>query len=482
MKPRCLLDTACNNCGQYRQGWGTATDVTSVLLGLCTALAMIGCAASLKGVSGPVAWQATDLRVVERSVSGAARDIYAFTLVLEETHGSALTLTSLAQTVSQPGVNAAGVSHHFPILWKLRPHGELRQPLSFYWYCAEAQCQNLGPIAPWYNIVLTGTDDRGQPIRVAIDFRLPSNPPKPKIAQSKETLATPPPSTASTPAGDSGPVSFQTVGNRILVHAMLNSKEHVTLLVDTGATNTFVTPDTAKRLGISPTADATKRTTTVIGGRQVEFPLVQLSTIAVGEAVMENLQVGVLASFPNAPLVDGILGVSFLTHFTMTLDYATSRLRLISKETLPSPPPTPPLVPVAVRSAVPIQIVGNHVLVRAVLNHTEHVTLLLDTGATYTILTPDTAQRLGISPPADAPRWTGRVADGQLHEVPHVQLSAIAVGETVVENLQVGVSVLFPQTPIVDGLLGGDFLEQFRITLDRTTRQLWLEPHQPVRP
>lgn len=471
MKPSWLHDTAYNNCGQYRQGLGTATSVTSVFLVLCTALAIIGCTASLKGVSGPVTWQATDLRVIARSVSGAARDIYAFTLVLEETHGSALTLTSLSQTVSQPEVNAAGVSHHFPIRWKLRPHGELRQPFSFYWYCAEAQCQNWGPIAPWYNIVLTGTDDRGHPIHVAIDFRLPSHPPKLKNAPFKET-----------PAGDSGPVPFHTVGNHILIHAVLNHKEYVTLLVDTGATNTFVTPATAKRLGISPMADAAKRTTTVIGGRQVEFPLVLLSTITVGDIVMGNLQVGVLASFPEAPLVDGILGGDFLKHFTMTLDYATSRLRLVAKETSRTPPPTTAAAPAVVRSSVPIQLAGNHILVRAVLNRQEPVTLVLDTGATHTILTPDTAQRLGISPTADTPRWTGRVADGQLHEVPHVQLSAIAVGEAVVENLQVGVSVLFPQTPRVDGLLGGDFLEQFRITTDRTTRQMWLESLQTVRP
>ena len=81
----------------------------------------------------------------------------------------------------------------------------------------------------------------------------------------------------------------------------------------------------------------------------------------------------------------------------------------------------------------------------------------------------------GISPTADAPRRTLRVADGQLHEVPLVQLAALAVGEAVVENLQVGVSVLFPQAPVVGGLLGGDFLGQYTVTLDRTARQMWLE-------
>ena len=265
--------------------------------------------------------------------------------------------------------------------------------------CAERQCPNWVATAPWYNIILTGTNAQGQPIRVAIDLKLPQSPPKLQRRPSQETLAASPLSPASVPGSDSGPVPFQTVGNHVLVLALLNQKEYATLLVDTGATHTFLTPDTVKRLAVSPAADAPMHTTTVIGGRQVEFPLVLLSSIAVGQAMRENLQVGVLASFPNAPLVDGILGGSFLKDFTMTLDYATSRLRLVLKEPLPTPPPTPALALATRRSAVPIQLVGNQVLVRAVLNHTEHVTLLLDTGAIYTLLTPTTAQRLGAQSP-----------------------------------------------------------------------------------
>jgi hypothetical protein len=61
-------------------------------------------------------------------------------------------------------------------------------------------------------------------------------------------------------------------------------------------------------------------------------------------------------------------------------------------------------------------------------------------------------------------------------------LAVIAVGEAMVENLQVGISVLLPRAPSVDGLLGGDFLAQFKMTLDRTTRQMWLESPQTVQP
>jgi predicted aspartyl protease len=281
---------------------------------------------------------------------------------------------------------------------------------------------------------------------------------------------------------DSKLVPFHIVNNTIRLYVLLNRKEFATLLLDTGASHTFLTPDTAKRLGISPAADAPKHLSAVLGGRQVEFPLVRLASLAVGEAVMEDLEVGVLASFPHAPLVDGIVGGSFLKHFTMTVDYATSRLRLAPKD-MPVPSPLSTVLATGgARSAIPIQIAGNHILVRALLNHQEEVVLLLDTGASRTILTPETAQRLGSTPAPDVPRQTLRVVDGQLHEVPLVPLAALAVGDAVVENLQVGVSVIFPKVPGIGGLLGGDFLEQFTITLDRTARQMWLEGRSVARP
>ena len=47
-----------------------------------------------------------------------------------------------------------------------------------------------------------------------------------------------------------------------------------------------------------------------------------------GEAVVKNLQVGILAAFPGTRPIDGLLGGGFLEHFTLTLDYRAKRLQL----------------------------------------------------------------------------------------------------------------------------------------------------------
>ena len=126
-------------------------------------------------------------------------------------------------------------------------------------------------------------------------------------------------------------VPIRIVKNAIYVNATLNQKEYVTLLLDTGASITMITPDVAELLGISPKKDAPKGTITLIGEKTIEAPFVSLLKIKVGDAVVNNLMVGVYSVFPNAPLVDGILGTDFLRHFTVTVDHHTRQLRLVSQ-------------------------------------------------------------------------------------------------------------------------------------------------------
>ena len=61
-------------------------------------------------------------------------------------------------------------------------------------------------------------------------------------------------------------------------------------------------------------------------------------------------------------------------------------------------------------------------------------------------------------------------------ELPLIRLTSLAVGDTAVEGLQVGVFTALPHAPFIDGLLGGDFLEHFTLTLDYRTKRLQLTP------
>lgn len=147
------------------------------LMTLLLSLVVVGCAtigARTNGTSGSVVWQATDLRLDPASFL-EKRETYNFTLVLRETQGIAITFTQLNAKVH----NAFGsflVPWEKTGRWQLAAHGELRLPLVSIRYCPYVKCRRPEPLAPEWSLDLTGTDAQGQPVRLAIEVRLPYTP------------------------------------------------------------------------------------------------------------------------------------------------------------------------------------------------------------------------------------------------------------------------------------------------------------------
>ena len=127
------------------------------------------------------------------------------------------------------------------------------------------------------------------------------------------------------------------------------------------------------------------------------------------------------------------------------------------------------------RTEVPVHLYGNAVLVPVSLNGDHAATLLLDTGATMSLLNPELAKRIGAAPRPNAPTATLRIVGGQEITLPMVKLRSIRAGGLLVEDLEVGVYQAMPEKPDVDGLLGADFLRSFRVTVDRASKRLILE-------
>jgi predicted aspartyl protease len=127
-------------------------------------------------------------------------------------------------------------------------------------------------------------------------------------------------------------------------------------------------------------------------------------------------------------------------------------------------------------TTVPIQFTGDSMLVRATFNGTQPAVLLLDTGASLTVIRPLMLARLGISIPRDARREHLHVAGGGTMAVAFVTLGSLQVGQARLENFEVGVAEVTPESAVLDGLLGADFLQRFRVTLDRHARRLTLAP------
>jgi predicted aspartyl protease len=162
----------------------------------------------------------------------------------------------------------------------------------------------------------------------------------------------------------------------------------------------------------------------------------------------------------------------------------TSGIDTLADLRLPADPPSSRVQPSASTAqtphsgvvSIPIQVIDNIVLVPLTLNRSQGATFLLDTGAQFTVLTPALAARIGLDVSADAPTRTLLVVGGQKITIPFVRLPVIELGSGRLEDVEVGIHAVAPEMPLIDGLLGGDILGRFTMTVDRVARQLRLEP------
>ena len=127
------------------------------------------------------------------------------------------------------------------------------------------------------------------------------------------------------------------------------------------------------------------------------------------------------------------------------------------------------------QTSIPIVATGTLIRIELIANGSERLTLLLDTGASKTVLRSAAATRLGVDVPPNAPRWPTTLADGRVIVVPYTRLRSLGLGNLTVEDIDVGVYDLLPGAPALDGILGGDVLGHFRVTIDRQRERLELE-------
>jgi predicted aspartyl protease len=129
--------------------------------------------------------------------------------------------------------------------------------------------------------------------------------------------------------------------------------------------------------------------------------------------------------------------------------------------------------------SVPIDLKGSSAYLSVTVNGSQPASLLLDTGAWLTVFNPALVQRLGLAVPVTAPRMLLTAAGGKTLDMPLVHVNSIKIGTMVVETLDVGVHDTLPEEKEVDGVLGMDVLNHFKMTINRESKQLTLEARKP---
>ena len=131
-------------------------------------------------------------------------------------------------------------------------------------------------------------------------------------------------------------------------------------------------------------------------------------------------------------------------------------------------------VPSGERASVSFEATDNRPIVEVRVNgRTEPLRFVLDTGSGMSVISDETAKRLGIRPVAKG-GLARAVGGGGKFEIVYGFLESIAVGTVKVENVPVYIRKFFDTHIPVDGYLGLSVVQKFLASVDYGTRRISL--------
>ncbi len=108
------------------------------------------------------------------------------------------------------------------------------------------------------------------------------------------------------------------------------------------------------------------------------------------------------------------------------------------------------------------------------LNQYLERTFAVDTGASYTIISPAIAEALHLSPNPELAPITLHTANGEI-QAPLVNITSLTIGSLTTYNLVAAIHDLHDSSNI-SGLLGLNILDRFTLTVDSARQQLIFTP------
>ena len=155
---------------KHWRGFGIVLTLGTFMLGGLAGCVLSPSTLRTDGETPRLMWRATNFR--HYTLMAEAREIYQFTLVLQETQGKGLTLTALEATLQNNPISHT-VNWKRAGSWQLKAYEELRLPMGSYRSCPSRNCIDFGPFEPIWNLTLTGVSPDGAPIRETIAMQLP---------------------------------------------------------------------------------------------------------------------------------------------------------------------------------------------------------------------------------------------------------------------------------------------------------------------
>lgn len=283
-------------------------------------------------------------------------------------------------------------------------------------------------------------------------------------------------------------VSFESPDGRPLIQVKINGQhEPFRFVLDTGSGMCVVSERAAERLGLKPVARGGMARGFGGAGR---FEIVYgfLNTIEIGGAKIESVPVYIRRFHDEQVSVDGYIGISAIAKFLTIVDYGTNTFSLVRGRDYANFSVSSMVFKnkdgrvAAVPESIPLRTTSSGFLSSVVrLDGIEKpLNFIVDTGASISVISEKLTEEEEISRFAQSTKMKVFGAAGVAENVgmlllPRVQIGVYArekVAAAVLDLDTINETTGFVQT----GVLGGNFLRQYRLTFDFQRALMLMEP------
>jgi hypothetical protein len=288
----------------------------------------------------------------------------------------------------------------------------------------------------------------------------------------------PAPARAACVVDDKATIPLSVIGMRAITVPVEVNDIRATFILDTGAQRSVVTQEAVQRLGMA--RDKWVGTTMSGVGGIDRRPNANPRSLSLGGVKLVrrtlnrdfSMTVGLLPGRLNGDLIiDGLLGRDFLSLFDLDLDVPGRRLTLYQVKDCDGR-----FLPwTGNYAAVPVSMPAEEAIVVPVTVDGKPLRALLDTGAGASLLTAPGMRRLGLTQAGLTGDPAGQISGlgPRVLVVHRHRFTSLRVGDLTVEQPVLWVEPIRP-TPIVDMLLGADWLAERRVWISFATRQLFV--------
>ena len=253
------------------------------------------------------------------------------------------------------------------------------------------------------------------------------------------------------------------------------SDEPLNFVLDTGSGISVISEETARRMKIKPiTRGGLARG---IGG-DGKFEIVYgfLPSIYIGDVKIKNVPIYIRKFHTQNEQIDGYIGLSLISKFLTTLDYGDSTFTLVNQNSIGEQPPE------SQNLSLPLRLTSSGFLSGEVQLEGVQVPLnfIVDTGASVSVISDVLANSKQISPFIKAEKMRVIGAAGVTENVSSFVLPRISFG-THSRNSVTAVALdldLINETSGFEqaGILGGNFLKNYRLTFDFLNSKVFFVP------